>query len=729
MIIYILLFFNIFAVYLYTLFPTIAAYRDAGEMATVGYILGIAHSPGYPLYTILTYLFGKIIPFGNFAYRINIFSAIFSSLTSVLFFLLFNFFVSKFYRKNFWFSILGYLISLVFSFGYLQWYLSIVSEMYTLNTFFAVLVVVFCCLYFFLTNKIIYLLFFVFGLGITNRLDLVLFAPILLFVFYDYIKNYDFKKKLKITSLLTVLFLLGASCYFYMSIRSTKNPFIDWNNPQELKRFYSSLLRKTHGSTLDLISAGYNIGENFFDGIKFYSQHILNNITIFGLPILLLGFLKSFKINKYFALSLLFCWILSCVFFIYKANMPPNPHSFAILEAHFLLPNIVLFLWLILGILDLCKKDKIFNYVLISVILFFVLIYNFSINIQKLNKRENFYAYDYTSNIFKTLPNKSIVVVKEDVQVFSLWYRKFVDKIRPEVYIISAGLSGSEWYNQMCYDYYLQNNFPQVYISYVFEPGSLKDFIEKNLSLGYNLYFTYDVEIPSLENYQFIPKGLTRKIRSPFDEEDILSKKLFEDIYIFRGKYKYDLDWEFFSSDIIEDYSKAYRAMGYDLIKIKNFFGISEHFYKTSIYMNPDLPYNYFELGYLYFTNNFFDKAYLYYKVGIEKFEEYLKLAKRYKTSSDVIEDIKNQFANCYLHLGVVCEKLGKIDEAIKYYNKSIEKNPYLAEAYYNLAVVYWHLKDWQKVIYYFKETLKINPNHKEAKFYLEKLLKSIIIE
>jgi len=81
------------------------------------------------------------------------------------------------------------------------------------------------------------------------------------------------------------------------------------------------------------------------------------------------------------------------------------------------------------------------------------------------------------------------------------------------------------------------------------------------------------------------------------------------------------------------------------------------------------------------------------------------------------------------LHLGVVCEKLGKIDEAIKYYNKSIEKNPYLAEAYYNLAVVYWHLKDWQKVIYYFKETLRINPNHKEAKFYLEKLLKSIIIE
>ena len=717
--IYILLYFNIFAIYLYTLFPTIAAYRDAGEMSTVGYLLGIAHPPGYPLYTLCIHLFSKIVPIGNFAYRTNIFSSIVSALSSVLLFWLYNFFVEKIYsKKNFVVLLIGYLISLLFSFGYLQWYLSLVSEMYTFNILFAILILIFCSKYFFSSSiKVIYILFFIFGLGITNRIDLVLFIPILIFVFFHYVKQ---QKNVKNILILTFLFILGISCYIYMPLRSIKNPFIDWNNPETLTRLYSSLVRKTHGSTLDLISAGYQQGENFVDGIKFYFQHLWHNLSILGFVIMLFGVYKSFKLNKPFSFSLLFSWLLSCVYFIYKANMPPNPHSFAILEAHFLLPNVIIYVWLILGVVEIIKKYKNSQYIIL-VILFILVGYNFLVNIKKLNKRTNFYAYDYTVNVLRTVPDNSIVVVKEDVQVFSLWYRKFVDKVRPKVYIVAAGLSGSEWYKQMCYNYFKYNNIPQIFITSVQQPEILKEFVDKNVLLGYNIFFTPDVEIPKLQRLNLTNLGLLTSVTLQTKVEN--SMFLINNIYIFRGKYVYDLSWEFFSSDIIEDYSKSFGRAGYQLIKEDKNFDTCVNLYKTAIYMMSFFPFNYFELGYLYFTKNMFNNAYLYYKVGCEKFIEYLTLAEKYKAFPDVVEEIKNQTANCFLHLGVVYEKLGKIEKAIESYNKALSYNPYLPEAYYNLGVVYWHLKDWQKVVYYFKETLKLNPNHKEARFYLEKIL------
>jgi len=719
MTIYIMLFLNIFVVYLYTLFPTIAAYRDSGEMASVGYLLGIAHPPGYPLYTLCIYLFGKIVPFGNFAYRINLFSSIVSTLSSVLLFYLYNFFIEKFgIKKNLVILLIGYLLSLIFSFGYLQWYLSIVSEMYTFNILFAVLLVIFCSKYFFsFSTKVIYGLFFVFGLALANRIDLVLFVPILIFVFLDYIKQHKSSKNILI---LTFLFTIGISCYIYMPLRSIKNPFIDWNNPETFVRLYSSLLRKTHGSTLDLISAGYQAGENFVDGIKFYFQHLLNNLSILGLIIILFGTYRSFKLNYHFGLSLLLSWFLSCVYFIYKANMPPNPHSFAILEAHFLLPNVIIYVWLLLGVAETIKKYKNVHYV-IFILLIILVGNNFFVNVKKLNKRNNFYAYDYTINILRSVPDNSIIVVKEDVQVFSLWYRKFVEKIRPKVYIIAAGLSGSEWYKQMCYNYFLYNNLPQIFITSVQLSETLKEFVEKNVSLGYNIFFTPDVEIPKLQNSNLINFGLV----SSFSKENKAKEVMFliNNIYVFRGKYLYDLSWEFFSSDIIEDYSKAFSRAGYELMKEDKNFELSTNLYKVAIYMIPFLPFNYFELGYLYFIKNNLDNAYLYYKIGCEKFIEYLSLAEKYKASSDIVENIKMQTANCFLHLGVVYEKHGKIEQAIESYNKALSYNPYLPEAYYNLGVVYWHLKNWPKVVHYFKETLRLNPNHKEAKFYLEKIL------
>ena len=55
----------VFIIYLFTLAPSVIQI-DSGELAAVQATLGIAHPTGYPLFTMLGYLFLKIpLPFAK----------------------------------------------------------------------------------------------------------------------------------------------------------------------------------------------------------------------------------------------------------------------------------------------------------------------------------------------------------------------------------------------------------------------------------------------------------------------------------------------------------------------------------------------------------------------------------------------------------------------------------------------------------------------------------------
>lgn len=51
-------------------------YWDIGEMDTVPYILGIAHPPGMPLYTLAGFAFTHLLPIGSVAFRMSLLSAL-----------------------------------------------------------------------------------------------------------------------------------------------------------------------------------------------------------------------------------------------------------------------------------------------------------------------------------------------------------------------------------------------------------------------------------------------------------------------------------------------------------------------------------------------------------------------------------------------------------------------------------------------------------------------------
>ncbi|MCC6231689.1 MAG: DUF2723 domain-containing protein, partial [Verrucomicrobiales bacterium] len=67
--------------YLWTLAPDVTL-EDSGELAVASYYAGVPHPPGYPVWTLYTWLFTVILPFSNIAWRVAVSSAVAAALSS-----------------------------------------------------------------------------------------------------------------------------------------------------------------------------------------------------------------------------------------------------------------------------------------------------------------------------------------------------------------------------------------------------------------------------------------------------------------------------------------------------------------------------------------------------------------------------------------------------------------------------------------------------------------------
>ena len=65
----------VLAGYVATLAPTVT-FWDAGELIAAASTLGIPHPPGTPFYVLVAHVWGMLFPIGEYAWRLNLLSAI-----------------------------------------------------------------------------------------------------------------------------------------------------------------------------------------------------------------------------------------------------------------------------------------------------------------------------------------------------------------------------------------------------------------------------------------------------------------------------------------------------------------------------------------------------------------------------------------------------------------------------------------------------------------------------
>ncbi len=284
---------------------TVSNYGDNGEMLTAIYTNGNPHQPGYPLYMLLGrvwLILLKNIPWSE-AYKVNILSALFSSITLSLIFLL----VYIYYRqrvqnsKNVILSILLTIFGLGFSLYYAIY--SSVAEVFALNNLLIVLLIFISVLLFNTFERdenrrkyiriSFYILIFavIFSAMIANQQEsIVVFPPILFFLLVGWIKNIPKNKRTKLFIIYLIEFILLVSIlvsliYMYLFILSNSNSPVGWGSINSIHSLVNDFFRNDYKrNTTSGVLSSY-IGtfpiQNSFIEIYHFLIYLLQDFNIF----------------------------------------------------------------------------------------------------------------------------------------------------------------------------------------------------------------------------------------------------------------------------------------------------------------------------------------------------------------------------------------------------------------------------------------------------------------
>ena len=202
-----------FLVYLGTLAPTVYG-LDSAELTTGAYCLGLVHAPGYPLYLLIGHLF-TLLPIGNVGYRMNLMSAFFGALAATFLYLV----LCRLCRR----PLAALSATLLLAYSFFFWSPSVMAEVYTLQAFLMVALMLIVLIWQEQRNGAWLSLFaFAFGLGLGNHLSTLMLLPGLLY----WLLVTDHKQVLRPKQVVAMLsfFALGLAVYLYLPLRYAAHP-------------------------------------------------------------------------------------------------------------------------------------------------------------------------------------------------------------------------------------------------------------------------------------------------------------------------------------------------------------------------------------------------------------------------------------------------------------------------------------------------------------------------
>jgi hypothetical protein len=166
------------------------------------------------LANLFGYLFSKI-PFGDLAYRVNLMSAFFGSLSAVLFY-----FLTWRITKHYWVTVLAFAFITV---SHSHWWHSTIVECYAINSV-LLLLVAHCYLSFMKERKLrfIYLAFFLSGLAIFNHVQngvLLLSSAAFTIFYYKEITREQGQSFIKVTLISALFYIIGLVPYIIVFVR------------------------------------------------------------------------------------------------------------------------------------------------------------------------------------------------------------------------------------------------------------------------------------------------------------------------------------------------------------------------------------------------------------------------------------------------------------------------------------------------------------------------------
>jgi hypothetical protein len=442
-------------VYLLTLAPTVTFF-DSGEFVTAISSLGSPHSPGYPLFVNYAKLF-TFLPFGDIAFRINFATAVSASLACFGVYLLTLRLLTdqgcdeggrsdRLLRKP-----AALCASLSFAFTPRLWLQSNHDKPYPLLTFLAALI------FLLLLNwreeyrkgrerpGYVYLGAFLCGLAMGAHQTIVLLLPS--FAFLVLVTDWRIITRVREQLLSLAFFLVGFSVYLHMPVRATRNPLLNWGDPKTLSQFLWNFLRK-----------GYPMEHVERDWPLFLKQlsafNLVYEFTALGFFLLLAGVVTFRNRSRDFLLA--FGGAIA-VFLAFVIGYQNTPEEMIFLTEEFFTPLYMMAAVFVgLGIFSLAKalldwlepkKAPAWTvWPALVLLMVFLPVVQCAENYRKNDQHENYLAYDYAVNTFRSLPQGAALFTWGDSGAFPLWYLQGVERMREDLFLIHVPHLQFRWY-------------------------------------------------------------------------------------------------------------------------------------------------------------------------------------------------------------------------------------------------------------------------------------------
>lgn len=305
-----LLFFTLpFIIYALTCAPTV--YRlDSAELTTAAVSGGFVHPTGYPLYLILGWWWSRL-PLGDMGFRMNLFSALNGALTILL-----AERILHHLKVNDWAKVgaLGLLAT-----GFYFWALSIVAEVYTLQTVLTAAIIL-------ITLKwdedprpsYLFRLALVIGLSFGNHASTVLLMPALgLFM----VTKHPTILNVRLIISAALFFMLGLSVYLYLPIRYGADPAFNYlvtydaegiAHPINLRSFQGLWWVMSGRAFKLLVMSETNILQSITD----LATQLLRDFWFVSLGPAWLGLISLFRRNRRVGLMLLLMSVFHTGFYL-----------------------------------------------------------------------------------------------------------------------------------------------------------------------------------------------------------------------------------------------------------------------------------------------------------------------------------------------------------------------------------------------------------------------------
>jgi hypothetical protein len=607
-------------VYLPTICPTIY-WEDSAAFCAVHSLLGIPHSPGFPIFVILGRLLSMFSPSCP-AFCSNLMSAFWGILALLLLYLVT---IEIFKQVKFSQPLIRFCSitsTLFFAFSASFWLQNIRAEVYTLNIFFILLLSFLVIKWGELKQtargyRILLLFSFILGLSLTNHplLVVTLMPAFLLFII-----STDWKRASNPKKLIPMAFfaMLGISLYLYVPIRSGLLPAINWGDPDTLSNFVSYLFRTSHPPA-SVSGPGFSYLNRLWFNLSF-------PVDQFGLPFFWLGVVGAislFKFCRRIFLFLLLIFSLNIITATWAVDFSERNYDLL----GYLLPSLSVFaIWFAVGMKStlnwmfkevrtihanhIKESHRLAGYgVLYALLGTFLLLPAIQVwrNFNRCDKSNQAWANSYASRILGSVREDALILVDDDNTLTSLWYLNLACGMRPDVKIMSvSGLLQSGYRRQ------IRQQYPDIVLPKIVSgsPGEMAFRIFRLNAGNFPVYAT-----PLSKHAHLVPHLRPAGYLLEFDPKEVILTD--KDKKRQRDFLKEELDHKAFDTIASEHFGNLLFNMGvfYDQL---GGWSTSLEYFMWALDIDPSNARIYFQLGKAFLKNGDKDKARDFFQAGLE---------------------------------------------------------------------------------------------------------------